>query len=363
MNAAASRTGRPLPPVWLRVLLGVGVACALAATGIVVFGEQIRWLRLSAVLALWAALIAAFAVSKARRDAKTAELRQEESRRTYELELLREVSARREYEVKLAREAQQHAESVHREELAALREQLERLAGTLSGLLDGEVLVERLTLSAESTRVRQFGDAGRSLLAGLSAPATVTAPALAVAPLGPPEPVDVVVDAAPQPVVLDKPERPQPAPQPAPEPAVVQQPAVVQPAAAPEPVEQVAEPVEPAAEPVDIEPVEIEAAEAVTAQVYRHSPRPAEPADDDTVTIAVAAPAPVPPVAARPAASEGRTAPQTIPVQPGPDDESEDRTGRGGHTDGGLSVAELLAAYGANEPGGRRRRRRVDSEQ
>lgn len=358
MNAAASRTGRPLPPVWLRVLLGVGVACALAATGIVVFGEQIRWLRLSAVLALWAALIAAFAVSRARRDAKTAELRQEESRRTYELELLREVSARREYEVKLAREAQQHAESVHREELAALREQLERLAGTLSGLLDGEVLVERLTLSAESTRVRQFGDAGRSLLAGLSAPATVTAPALAVAPLGPPEPVDVVVDAAPQPVVLDKPGRPQPAP----EPAVVQQPAVVQPAAAPELVEQVAEPVEPAAEPVEIEPVEIEAAEAVTAQVYRHSPRPAEPADDDTVTIAVAAPAPVPLVAASPAASERRTAPQTIPVQPGPD-ESEDRTGRGGHTDGGLSVAELLAAYGANEPGGRRRRRRVDGEQ
>lgn len=410
--------------------------CALAATALVVFGEEIRWLRLSAVLALWAALIAAFAVSRARRDTRTAELRQEESRRTYELELLREVSARREYEVKVAHEAREQADSAHREELAALREQLERLAGALSGLMDGEVLVERLTLSAESTRVRSLGEGGRALLAGLTGPTVVTAPALAVAPLGP-QPQEVVEAAQPEPTpASEHPDRPGPqgpvstpvgtepvvvAESVAAKPQVVAEPqvadesptavAAVEPQSAPqarqsEPasvvtpsdsvpgdVVEVAEP-DPIAQHVsataqtaasELDSIDAGLIEqdgefapaveeihdaAMTQEVYLPSPRPADPVEDDTITLErIGGPVPTGRRTSRPGAVQpavepaGHESAELREVEPAADPEPVGHPGeheepmiRGTDPDAAISVADLLAAYGAAQPGRRHRR-------
>src|SRR6185312_6209418 len=146
----------------VRILLGFGFLLAVAASLFVVLADEVRWLRLAVLLGLWAALLTAFAVARYRRDARAAELRQEEMTRIYELELHREISARREYEVQLAETTRAERESRHDTELGALREQVERLTSVLSGFLDGDLLVERLTLSAEATRIRSVGDAGSS---------------------------------------------------------------------------------------------------------------------------------------------------------------------------------------------------------
>ena len=133
-----------------RVLLVAGFLIAVAATALVVFADGVQMLRLAAVLALWAALIAAFAVTRFRRDARTAALRRDEAQLAYQLELHREVAARREYEADLSRQAA----TAQSDQLAELREQLDRLTGVLSSLADGELTVSRLTLSAESARFR-----------------------------------------------------------------------------------------------------------------------------------------------------------------------------------------------------------------
>lgn len=130
----------------------------MGATVLVVFTQEARWLRFAVILGLWSALIAAFAMAWSRHDARTADLRAEEIERTYELELHREISARREYEVGVSEAAREDAENRHREELTGLREQLDRLNNTLSELLDGNLVCQRLTLPAESTRIRRVGD-------------------------------------------------------------------------------------------------------------------------------------------------------------------------------------------------------------
>ncbi len=137
----------------MRILLGVGFGLALVATALVVFAEDVKLLRLAAVLALWVALIAAFAIARSRRDTRSAERRQEEIRLAYEIELHREIAARAEYEAGLGRQL----EAAQADQLDGLRGEIDRLASALSRLLDGDVLIERVTLSAESTRVRAIG--------------------------------------------------------------------------------------------------------------------------------------------------------------------------------------------------------------
>lgn len=148
-------------PVGMRVSLVIGFLLAVAATVLLVIAEDVRLLRLAVVIGLWSALVAAFGLAWFRRDTKIALLRQEDVRHTYEIELQREVSARREFEMSFAEETRTEIQAQHSDELVALRTQIERLTDTLSGLLDGNLLFERLTLSAESTRVRSLGD-GRS---------------------------------------------------------------------------------------------------------------------------------------------------------------------------------------------------------
>ena len=157
-ESGAVRT-RGTTPTALRVLLVIGFAIAVGATALVVLADDVRMLRLAAVLALWAALIAAFAVTRSRRDAKSASMRESEAHLAYQVELQREVSARHEYEAELA--AQMAAEQSS--QIAELREQLDRLTEVLASLADGELLVSRMTLSAQSARFRAgqaLADAG-----------------------------------------------------------------------------------------------------------------------------------------------------------------------------------------------------------
>lgn len=183
MGVSAAGGGRRTLPLGLRILLVVAFLLALAATGLVVFADDIKLLRLAAVLALWVALIAAFAIARSRRDTRSAQRRQEETRLAYEIELHREIAARTDYEAGLSRQF----EAAHADQLEALRVEIDRLASALSRLVDGDVLIERVTLSAESTRVRALSDVGHltSSRAVSPAPAALDAPTIVD-----PEPID-----------------------------------------------------------------------------------------------------------------------------------------------------------------------------
>lgn len=169
MPAAAPARRRGMTPLPLRLLLVVGFVLGAAAIVVVVLFGNEHWAMPVAVLAaLWAALLAAIALEWFRREAQLVSARESEIARTYELELLREVTARREFETALVDKVREGVESRHSEDLQALREQIERLTSALSNLMDGDVLVERLTLSAESTRVRGLAGGGRGRLSGLN---------------------------------------------------------------------------------------------------------------------------------------------------------------------------------------------------
>lgn len=171
MTSTASTRRRGSTPLSLQALLIGGFLLGVAATVLVViFSDQVRWLRIGVLLALWAALCAAFAVARSRREAQIVSAREAEVTRTYQLELHREVAARREYESALTERVRTELDTKHADDLAGVRAQLERLTAALSNLLDGDVLVERLTLSAESTRLRGLTEAARKRLAGLGHP-------------------------------------------------------------------------------------------------------------------------------------------------------------------------------------------------
>ncbi|WP_034237449.1 DUF6779 domain-containing protein, partial [Saccharomonospora iraqiensis] len=169
-------SGRP----WLTVgfLLAIGATLALVLT------DDLRWVRLAVVAALWAALIGTLVAVKNRRAAAASEKSAEKAQRIYELELEKEVAARREFEREVEAEARQRevearqrAEAASQAELEALRTELSTLRESLQTLLGGEVLWERVALTAQSTRMRSFGEepvlvaAGE---AGESRPAAIT---------------------------------------------------------------------------------------------------------------------------------------------------------------------------------------------
>ncbi|NNG34981.1 DUF6779 domain-containing protein [Nakamurella aerolata] len=155
MSSTAPPRRRGSTPWSLQLLLLGGFVFGAAATVLVVlFADQVRWLRIAVLLALWAALFAAFAVARSRREAQQVVAREDEITRTYQLHLQREVSARREYETALSDRIRDEVAQREAQELAEVRAQLARLSDSLSQLMDGDVLVERLTLSAEATRLR-----------------------------------------------------------------------------------------------------------------------------------------------------------------------------------------------------------------
>ena len=141
-----------------RALLIGAVVFAVAATGLLVLADEMKWLRLGIVAALWAALVGAFLAAKYRRQLSDQEDALADRQELYELELEREIAARREYELEAVAEAKREAEEQSRDDIAALRGELQSLRTTLESLLGGEFLVERYALRAESTRMRSLPD-------------------------------------------------------------------------------------------------------------------------------------------------------------------------------------------------------------
>ncbi|QUQ69667.1 DUF6779 domain-containing protein [Kutzneria sp. CA-103260] len=149
-----------------RLLLVAVLVLAIAATAVLVLSNDARFLRLGVLAALWAALVGAFLAVKYRREAAASEDEVADLQAVYELELEREVAARREYELEIEADTRRRVEEESREDLDALRGELRALRENLEALLGGEVLVERVALRAESTRMRSLSDQSRLLAVG-----------------------------------------------------------------------------------------------------------------------------------------------------------------------------------------------------
>ncbi|PRY46253.1 DUF6779 domain-containing protein [Umezawaea tangerina] len=142
------------------------MALALVAAALLVLSDNARYLRLAVVSALWAALVGAFLAARYRRQVADREDEVADLQSVYELELEREVAARREYELEIEAESRKRIQEESRDDLDALRDELRALRENLQALLGGEVLVERVALRAESTRMRSLSDQSRLMAIG-----------------------------------------------------------------------------------------------------------------------------------------------------------------------------------------------------
>ncbi|TDD52211.1 hypothetical protein E1288_12570 [Saccharopolyspora elongata] len=133
---------------------------AAAATAVLVVSNDVRYLRLGLVAALWSALIGAFAVAKLRHRVVQGEELVADRQRIYELELEREIAARHEFELEAEAEARRQAAEESEGEIRELQAELRRLRESLEQVLGGDVLFERVALRAESTRVRSLPERG-----------------------------------------------------------------------------------------------------------------------------------------------------------------------------------------------------------
>jgi len=145
-----------------QLVFGVLVLLAVASSVVMVFSDSAQLLRLAVVALLWVAVVCSIAVTKYRKDAATSASRAHELQKVYQLELAREVDARREHELVVERDLQEQVHTQLRAEstddLAGLREEVKALRESLSDLFNGDFLVERVALRAESTRVRALAD-------------------------------------------------------------------------------------------------------------------------------------------------------------------------------------------------------------
>ncbi|WAL66112.1 hypothetical protein ORV05_35615 [Amycolatopsis cynarae] len=152
----------------------VGLVLALGATVALVLADDIRYLRLGIVAALWAALVGAFLAVKYRKHVSSTEEAVAQAQEVYELELEREIAARREFELEIEAESRSRAENQSRAELDALRAEVMALRDNLQSLFGGEVLLERVALTAQATRMRSLGEDKR-LVESSSGRAQITA--------------------------------------------------------------------------------------------------------------------------------------------------------------------------------------------
>ncbi|NKR58577.1 hypothetical protein GS474_07105 [Rhodococcus hoagii] len=223
------------------------VVLAVVASLLLIFSESVQLLRVGLVVALWAATLGAIAMTKYRRESALDKAKVRDLQKVYELQLEREITARREYE--LGVEVRVRGElGAEAETIAALREELAALRKNLEVLFDGRLPEDRVALRAESMRVQEIAGGYQPAASGLFVPGAEK-PAhndnQPPAPRGPsfatpydepmtaettvvqPEPLDVeAVDDEAEKVEKAEKTQPQPAaePQPAPEPEPEPQP-------------------------------------------------------------------------------------------------------------------------------------------
>jgi hypothetical protein len=156
-GARVRRGGRR--PGWL--LLTALLVLAIGASSALVFTNRVELLKLAVILALWAAVVAAFVSVIYRRQSDVDQARVRDLKLVYDLQLDREISARREYELtvesQLRRELASELRAQSADEVAALRAELAALRTNLEILFDIE-LSHRPALETERTTVRGYGD-------------------------------------------------------------------------------------------------------------------------------------------------------------------------------------------------------------
>ncbi|OBK79767.1 DUF6779 domain-containing protein [Mycobacterium sp. 1164985.4] len=419
-SARYRRAGRR--PGWM--LLTALLVLAIAASSALVFTNRVELLKLAVILALWAAVVAAFVSVIYRRQSDVDQAKVRDLKLVYDLQLDREISARREYELSLETQLRRELESEVRaqtaDEMATLRAELAALRANLEILFDAD-LSHRPAIEPERTTVRAYSDWARdSETTGRVSSSRIDDYRPDIDERTEESPI-IDVPAEPQPPEFDWQQRPVPdtggahrrasdtdwARRPAEEPAgwspppppaaPPTTPAAPPPPPRPEPVAQPpAEPVAPppptpAPEPArasDWQPAPADGQwlppgapgsnwvsniNAVTTEDVgrRRAPDPADEVAPPPVPEPTGAPQPAEPRGGRhSAASEGgdpsRPAPHPPPAEPEPSPEPSPAPDRRRHrsaddTDtAGQSVAELLARLQASPTPGGRRRRREE---
>jgi len=159
-GARSRRGGRR--PGWL--LLTALLVLAIAASSALVFTNRVELLKLAVILALWAAVVAAFVSVIYRRQSDADAAKARDLKFVYDLQLDREISARREYELtvesQLRRELASELQSQAADEVAALRAELAALRNNLEILFETE-LAQRPAIETERTAVRAYSDWAR----------------------------------------------------------------------------------------------------------------------------------------------------------------------------------------------------------
>src|SRR5687768_10555817 len=131
---------RTAAPRTRTLLLAGGFGLAALATAAVFLTDNPQYLRVAVVAVAWAFVLAMFAAGRRDTDRVAAAARERELRQAYEAELDREVAARREYEADLEHALRREAEDAMRYELDALRGDI----AALSGLRDEVARVSEL---------------------------------------------------------------------------------------------------------------------------------------------------------------------------------------------------------------------------
>jgi hypothetical protein len=156
-GARVRRGGRR--PGW--VLLTALLVLAIGASSALVFTNRVELLKLAVILALWAAVVAAFVSVIYRRQSDVDQARARDLKLVYDLQLDREISARREYELtvesQLRRELASELSAHGADEVSELRAELAALRTNLEILFDAE-LSERPALETDPRTVRGYSD-------------------------------------------------------------------------------------------------------------------------------------------------------------------------------------------------------------
>jgi hypothetical protein len=154
-GARVRRGGRR--PGW--ILLTALLVLAIAASSALVLTNRVELLKLAVILALWAAVVAAFVSVIYRRQSDVDQARARDLKLVYDLQLDREISARREYELtvesQLRRELASELRAHAADEVAALRAELTALRTNLEIWFNTD-LDERPALEIERKAVSGY---------------------------------------------------------------------------------------------------------------------------------------------------------------------------------------------------------------
>ncbi|APE32918.1 hypothetical protein BOX37_01855 [Nocardia mangyaensis] len=142
-----------------KLFVGLIIALGLTASVFLVFSDNLHYVRIGLVAALWAAVLGALAATRYRKDAAVDNAKVRDLQTVYELQLEREINARREYEMGV--EARVRAEvGADATEIAALRAELTLLRQNLQVLFDGALPDERPALQADAFRIDALPSGG-----------------------------------------------------------------------------------------------------------------------------------------------------------------------------------------------------------